>query len=85
MKLPEKWQKVVEQNTEYIVHFSVKIKKNVFFFFFYLKKKKKELFGQPNTISLLIYFLDDWCKWVLKVPCYYIIVSLSIYICCVCA
>ena len=58
MKLPEKWQKVVEQNSEYLVHFLVKMK-NVFFFFFNLKKKKKELFGQPSTISLLIYFLDD--------------------------
>ena len=55
-------------------------------FFFNLRKKKKELFGQPITVSLLIYFLDDWCKWVFKVPYYYcIVVCLSIYICCVCA
>ena len=71
--------------TKHLIHCSFigKNEKCVFFFFFYLKKK--ELFGQPNTISLLIDFLDDWYKWVLKVPYYYIIVSLSIYICCVCA
>ena len=32
MKLPEKWQKVVEQNGEYIVQFLVKVK-NVSFIF----------------------------------------------------
>ena len=52
MKLPEKWQKVVEQNTEYIVHFSVKIKKNVFFFF--LLEEEEEGTFWPTQYYFLI-------------------------------
>ena len=49
MKLPEKWQKVVEQNSECAVSikFLVKMKKCVF------NPKSKELLGQPNISAVL--------------------------------
>ena len=53
MKFPGKWQKVVEQNNDYVVmllHCSIKFlmkMKNVSFIF---TEKPKELFGQPNAM-----------------------------------
>ena len=48
MKLPEKWQRVVEQNSEYVAQIKFLVKmKNVSFFIF--TQKLKEFFGQPNT------------------------------------
>ena len=54
MKLPEKWHKAVEQNSEYVVQIKFLVKmENVSFIF---TSKLKELFGQPiNRTELSVF------------------------------
>ena len=48
VKLPEKWQKIVEQMVNTLFN-KVLDENEKCAFYFYLKKKKKQLFGQPNS------------------------------------